>query len=281
MKKVKSLTAMIAPPPERLISEDEQYKAIVSKVSTVSHSESDSKFPKPVTYNEHSNSSTESKDFTEYPHNLAPIKIHNMPLDSKLIKRSPPIKIRSGVPVNAIGRRSPLGSPTNDVAFFPNKPLNPEPVNSLPKKSLIQTQPQKNLGMIQASAQQFVTTRKSIEPIIKSEKLTNEDVDTLEEEDYMDDIEEEEDDEEDDSEDDILEEGEIPKKVARRMARMEEKMLRQQEEKKNQTKTVKSVQSAPPLSPGAAQLPTTSASEQKPTQPLLRYSYFIIDLDQG
>lgn len=229
--------AMIAPPPERLITEDDQYKAIVSKVSTLGHSESLGVNSMNINLPQH------------FPGPVTPIKIQNSSFDPKLIKRSPPIKIRSGVPVNASGRRSPvMHSPTNESPFFPVK--SPPLANS------------ESLGPLQ-KPMQSITARKSINPQmninVKSENVI-EDEDDLDDEDLMDDIEEDEDEEY--SDDEILEEGEIPKKVAKRMERMEQKL----EEKRLERLKMKGQQGQ--NNPAAAVEPKPPTNQ--PAQPLLR-----------
>lgn len=256
--------AMIAPPPERLVSEDEQYKAIVSKVPAITQAESslqesNTKSTKPIYISDHSNSS-EFADIGDHPHNLTPITIPpiSSSMDTKFTTRSPPIKIRSGVPVNA-NARSPLGS---DVSLIPINTINHEPIKSPPP------QPEKGLGITQAKVQQFLSTTKHLDPTLKLEKSRNEDIDIKEEdEDYLEDIEEEEeDDDEDDSEAEFLEEGEIPKKVAKRMARIEEQM-----EKRARRNTTD--EQAVTANPAISQPPTSSGTEQKP---LLRYCIYNI-----
>ncbi|XP_054265794.1 remodeling and spacing factor 1-like isoform X1 [Macrosteles quadrilineatus] len=261
--------AMIAPPPERLISEDEQYKAVVSKVATIGHNMSDISVAKAVNVSDYPQKFSETKDFMEPPQPVTPIKIPNSSFDPKLVKRNPPIKIRSGVPVNA-GVKSPtLGSPTSDMSMFSVKSPNSGSLSSPPDGS--QLQMQRNIMPLNST-----TARKSINvPLTNVKTEVRGDEEDLDDEDLMDEIEEEEEEEdEDDSEDDVLEEGEIPKKVARRMARMEEKLEKRKMAK--QMEKLKSVQTGAvtiqSVSPGAAQ----PATDQKPTpttqptQPLLR-----------
>lgn len=238
--------AMIAPPPERLITEDDQYKAIVSKVATLGHTENLG--VKTVNINQ----------FPESVHPVTPIKVQNSSFDPKFIKRSPPIKIRSGVPVNASGRRSPaMLSPTNESPFFPSKS---PPMSNSESPSGLQKPMRPDLS-------QSISARKSINPQmtvnVKSENVI-EDEDELEDEDLMDDIEEDED-EEEYSEDEVLEEGEIPKKVAKRMERLEQKL----EEKRLERLKMKGQQGQNVMTNNPADVEAKPPSTQ-PAQPLLR-----------
>lgn len=268
--------AMIAPPPERLVSEDEKYKAIVSKVSTLGHGDqveinrSEINLQTPMNFSE----SFEGKNIGEPQ--VTPIIMDSSLLDPKFTHRNPPIKIRSGVPVNASGRRSPaLASPTNETQFFPKSPSSGM-VQSPPDRSQYSLPLQRT--MIPLQPQSSINPMVSQLSSVKSEAFVNEDDgDDLDEEDLIDDVEEED----EDSEDDVLEEGEIPKKVARRMAREEERQQRLEEKRvTEQLKTTKSSLSGTAsllqVSPGSVQPPTGILSEQKhipttqPSQPLLR-----------
>ncbi|XP_046673093.1 remodeling and spacing factor 1-like isoform X2 [Homalodisca vitripennis] len=269
--------AMIAPPPERLISEDEQYKAIVSKVPTIEHTDKTNSEVNIAMPGNNIN------DHTDPAHLLISKKIPNSSIDSKFMNRSPPLKIRSGVPVNAVGRKSPtLVTPSSEPSFFPVRSPNSGPIGSPPEaKFQYPLKMQRTLVPFQGGPQQFGSTRKSVnlpQGNIKIENIPNEEeLDELDDEDLMDDIEEEEEEDEDDSDDDVLEEGEIPKKVARRMARMEERLQKMEDKKlAKQIKTVQPSVTIQPVSPGSAQTPAgNTPSDQKPpttqpTQPLLR-----------
>uniref|UniRef100_A0A1B6FH68 PHD-type domain-containing protein n=1 Tax=Cuerna arida TaxID=1464854 RepID=A0A1B6FH68_9HEMI len=269
--------AMIAPPPERLISEDEQYKAIVSKVPTIEHTTDRTNSEVNIAM-----PGNNINDHADPAHLLTSKKIPNSVIDSKFINRSPPLKIRSGVPVNAVGRKSPtLVSPSSEPSFFPVRSPNSGPIGSPPEtKFQYPLKMQRTLVPFQGGPQQFGSTRKSVnlpQGTIKIESTNEEELDELDDEDLMDDIEEEEEEDEDDSDDDVLEEGEIPKKVARRMARMEERLQKLEDKKlAKQIKTVQTSVTIQPVSPGSAQTPAgNTPSDQKPpttqpTQPLLR-----------
>lgn len=262
--------AMIAPPPERLVNEDEKYKAIVSKVSTLGHGDqvdiNKTEINLPINCSE----PFEAKNVGDTMFQVTPIKMDSNLLDPKFIHRSPPIKIRSGVPVNASGRRSPaLVSPTNETQFFPKSP----------SSVMVQSPPDRSQYHLPLSRTVIpLKPQSSIKPLpshllnVKPEDFG--DGDELDEEDLVDDLEEEDDDSE---EDDVLEEGEIPKKMARRMAREEERQQRLEDKrvaellqktKLSQGGTANPVSSHPP--------PTGVLSEQKPipttqpSQPLLR-----------
>lgn len=268
--------AMIAPPPERLVSEDEKYKAIVSKVSTLGHCDQVEINRSEIILQNSMNCSDsfEGKNIGEPQ--VTPIIMDSNLLDPKFTHRNPPLKIRSGVPVNSSGRRSPaLASPTNESQFFPKSPSSGM-VQSPPDRSQYSLPPQRT--MIPLQPQSLINPMVSQLPSVKSEAFVNEDDgDDLDEEDLIDDVEEED----EDSEEDVLEEGEIPKKVARRMAREEERQQRIDEKRiAEQLKTTKSSLSGTAsllqVSPGSAQPPTGILSDPKhipttqPSQPLLR-----------